>query len=132
MRYEVAGNGCWNWLGATDDGYGTIIINGKRIMAHRVSYQLFVGRILGRQSIHHTCHNRDCINPEHLQMLPTNSHAQLHSSNRRKETCKHGHPFDEANTYVGRDKKGRLYRRCRACHAQREREHQRTLRVRKL
>ncbi len=40
--------------------------------------------------------------------------------NKTKTHCVHGHPFDEENTYVSYDKKGKMHRACKTCAAIRE------------
>jgi hypothetical protein len=37
--------------------------------AHRVVYAAFKGTIPPRMTIDHTCNNRLCVNPEHLEMV---------------------------------------------------------------
>lgn len=72
-------NGCWNWTGATNDGYGMMII-GSRWMGtrevervHRLSYTLFNGPIPDGKYALHKCDNRRCFNPDHLYL---GDHAQ--------------------------------------------------------
>jgi len=113
MRYEVDENGCWSWTGyISPAGYGVI----NKTMAHRLVYELLVGRILAGFEIHHTCRNRRCINPEHLEAQLVVEHRLLHHPKHAK--CKWGHDFDATNTYI--TKKGE--RQCRKCKARRERE----------
>jgi len=36
------------------------------VLTHRLSYQLYKGEIPKNKEIMHSCHNRLCINPDHL------------------------------------------------------------------
>jgi hypothetical protein len=58
---------CWEWTaGLTTDGYGKFNAMGHTLRAHRVSYELYIGPIPEGLLLRHTCHNRKCVNPEHL------------------------------------------------------------------
>lgn len=58
---------CWVWNGGRrQKGYGFFRIAGKRVRAHRFSYELFVGKIPADLFVLHRCDNPPCVNPLHL------------------------------------------------------------------
>ncbi len=62
-----APSGCILWNGhITKDGYGRIRDRGTCRLAHRVAYELMVGKIPEDLIIRHSCDNKICINPTHL------------------------------------------------------------------
>ncbi len=67
------GDGCWIWTGHTGKHkYGLLQIgrsrssNGRRVGAHRFSYELHFGPIPKGMLVCHTCDHPACVNPVHL------------------------------------------------------------------
>lgn len=65
-KSRVSKTGCWLWRGVPQSrGYAQPTLEKKRLLAHRLSYEAFVGPI-GDKYVLHTCDVRLCVNPEHL------------------------------------------------------------------
>ena len=83
-----------------------------QMLAHRWSYEHFVGHIPDGLTIDHLCRNRRCVRPDHLEPVTSGENTRRAMRN----TCIKGHPFDEANTWTYRGK-----RYCRTCRRDRNR-----------
>lgn len=108
-------NGCWLWLGTRRKGYGRFqSIDGRRLSAHRVAYELLVGPIPVGLVLDHLCRNRACVNPDHLEAVTNRDNilrgygasAQM----ARRTSCPKGH-----SDYIIVIRRGRPERQCRPC-----------------
>ena len=72
--------GCWLWTAAKlPTGYGKIGVGGKSggwALAHRVAFELSVGPIPEGMTVDHLCHQRSCVRPTHLQVVPHQKNAE--------------------------------------------------------
>jgi len=69
-KYIINKNGCWEYTGAKNYlGYGVFYMQQHNYAAHRISYELVYGKIEEGLVIDHSCRNRSCINPEHLEAV---------------------------------------------------------------
>jgi hypothetical protein len=73
---------CWPWTGSlSSTGYGRLNINGRPHLAHRISYVAHVGPLPeGNWVIDHLCRVKHCVNPAHLDLVPSrvNTERGLH------------------------------------------------------
>lgn len=75
-----AENKCLIWTGSTGhNGYGKTKRRGKYYRAHRLAWELTYGAVPEGMMLDHTCHNRACINVEHLRTV-TNQQNQMNRS----------------------------------------------------
>lgn len=113
---------CWLWAGPLRaKGYGTVHWRGQSVHAHRVAYIAFIGPIEDGQDVHHRCHIRACVNPSHLEVIAHAVHGRLHTG-ASDSHCKNGHPVTAVNTREQVRKNGTVYRACRVCDRDRQRE----------
>src|SRR3990167_1304899 len=108
---------CWPWVGTkTKHGYG-IFFSGKCVTAHRFAYEMAFGPIPRGLVVDHRCERRDCVNPNHLEVV-TQAENLLRCKTGlvylglQKTSCVNGHSFTEGNNY--RDPR-HGHRQCRIC-----------------
>lgn len=112
-------SGCWLWIAYTQPGgYGQFFYDGRMGLAHRWSYEHYVGPIPEGLTLDHLCRHPSCVNPEHLEPVTMRENVLrgngVCAKQARQTHCKRGHEFDSANTHV-RLRGTSLIRVCRAC-----------------
>jgi hypothetical protein len=79
-KQQPASNGCIEWTGVKNNvGYGFIgyrdvdpetgapqVSSGGMMTTHRLAWMIAHGRLPTLRNINHTCHNKLCVNPDHL------------------------------------------------------------------
>lgn len=108
--------GCTIWLGWTNsDGYG-IFGNGRfgSAVAHRWAYENIARRTVPEgYVVHHKCHNRWCVNVDHLEAIPRLENVALGDAPgwriHRTGACARGHKLLDHGKVID----GRL--RCALC-----------------
>lgn len=118
-------SGCWVWNGTLCErgGYGKFC--GE--LAHRVSYEYFVGPVPAGLELDHLCNNPPCVNPAHLEPVTRAENQRRRIA--RMTHCKNGHEFTAENSYENPAtvRAGWSSRVCRAC----QRDYARAYRARK-
>jgi len=95
-KVEKQQNGCWIWLGDSNQGYGQINLSGRKRTVHRVAYELWIEPIPEGLQIQHLCDDRRCCNPAHLVAGTASETARHMIECRRKDD---DHP---SRTHIGK------------------------------
>ena len=136
-------SGCWLWIKKTSNkGYG-LIPTGSRTdgdrrwhLAHRASWEFFVGPIPNGLFVCHKCDTPTCINPAHL-FLGTHDENMADAKQKKrmrnpfqasKLRCPSGHEYDVIihDKRYGGDRRG-----CRECLRAASRRHYRNSKSKK-
>src|SRR3954468_21995491 len=88
---------CWIWMGYKNKkGYGSLRGRG----AHVVAWELRHGPVPEGLQLDHTCLNKACVNPDHLEPV-TNRENKLRWA-RTLTKCPQGHPYSGDNLWVSK------------------------------
>lgn len=123
---DVIPGACWPWKGSkSKDGYGQFVLSACRgekrirIAPYRFIWEHFNGPMPEGLEPDHTCNNRKCCNPEHIEPV-THSENQKRSYQRGRarlrtvpvpSQCIHGHEYTPANKRI--NSQGGIV--CRTC-----------------
>ncbi len=116
-KFQFTAEGCWIWTGAfggSKGNYGVLVLARSNRYAHRVMYELLVGKILRGLTLDHLCRRPRCVNPDHLEAVTHRENVLRGESppanQARRTHCIRGHALEGDNLRIYRGA-----RRCRAC-----------------
>ena len=120
-KFDPDPMGCWIWKDSKSRaGYAQFFTQGRRPVAHRVSYELFVGPIPEGLDLDHLCRNTSCVRPTHLEPVTRRENLVRGTGfiavNAQKSHCLNGHEFSPENTEIVRGSE----RRCITCRRNRD------------
>lgn len=96
---------CWEWISLkSTNNYGIFRLNNKNYSSHRLSYELYKGKIPEGLVIDHLCKNTLCVNPDHLEAVTQKINLYRGNTvtlNHSKKThCPQGHEYSGKNLYL--------------------------------
>lgn len=119
-KVEKLDSGCWKWLGGKyANGYGAFYMpypdgKSRNGLAHRAAYEIFRGKIPPSLVLDHTCKDRLCVNPDHLEPVTQKENllrgAGVVGEHARATHCVKGHPLSGDNLRMRRG-----WRECIEC-----------------
>lgn len=112
-------SGCWIWTGAlSTKGYGRYGIKNRTYAAHRVVFEIFREGIPENMQLDHLCRNRQCVNPDHLEIVSNRENTlrgiNFIARNAKATHCPQGHEYNSDNTYLSKYI-STISRRCKMC-----------------
>jgi hypothetical protein len=70
---------CWQFTGNKtlgNHGYGVVSVAGTSRVAHRVTYEHYVGPVPVGLQLDHLCRNQACVNPDHLEPVTASENVR--------------------------------------------------------
>lgn len=119
IRYDQV-TGCWINTGSDNGrGYCQIRIDGRKVPAHRFSFETYREPIPPELETDHLCRVRRCMNPWHMEPVTHRINVLrsdgIAAREARKTHCLRGHEFTSSNIrFEGRKRKCRTCERLRA------------------
>lgn len=124
---------CWLWTGYVNKkGYGRFSKHqGKGVMAHRWSYEFFVGDIPNELVLDHLCEVKNCVRPNHLEAVTNQENLRRGSvghknaeHHRSRTHCRNGHEYTKETTVAqSRKTRGVVVRKCMICYNEQQKRH---------
>ncbi len=83
-------SGRWIWrLALNANGYGIIGVANRSKLAHRASFEAFIGPVPEGLELDHVCKTKACVNPAHLEAVTRSENVRRGWPDRKKrETCR--------------------------------------------
>jgi hypothetical protein len=124
------GDGCWMWTGAKQRGYGQFTLRwfknsqgkwrSQTVRAHRLMWMIAnQDDIPEGLTIEHTCRNKSCLNPLHLELLDRGENARRGNT---LKVCKSGLHSMTGSNVIRRPSQPSTKGECRACANSRRRK----------
>lgn len=80
----ITEDGCWVWPSGTNGtGYGQVRVNYARVQVHILVYTHLRAAVPDGFVLHHTCRNKRCANPDHLEAMTNSQHSLMHGQEQK-------------------------------------------------
>lgn len=80
---KISRRGCWEWQGGHNKaGYGQFRQGNRNFKAHRWAWEVLRSPLPPNITLHHTCFNRPCVNPSHLQLMTQSDNSKIKRGHR--------------------------------------------------